>query len=1116
MVACLIAIAIILVTNLGADSADYHYVGNVDDCIVCHDVPEADWGSYTNLKLVRCEITTPNSGDRGVVFSSKGTTYDPPGPAESSYADGDTTYDGVCEVCHTLTDYHTNTDDGTTHYDGQYCIRCHSHANEFYHGGDAGPTCMDAECHGYPSHATHFDSTGKGPGIPLTEDGCYVCHAEPDPDFVPTSFNDGEPLATTIVCDACHSPLGAFPGQSGLNDPDVGAKANWPDDFVVSPEGIYEDDGVTLKDGKEQWCTTCHDDEAASSRPGPGVEVVVDNGDATFVCTWGTSTSGGYAGDYRWHAAGIGSCTATWTPNLPAADNYNVHAWWKADPNRATDSPYTIYYDGGSETIEVNQEIDGNQWNLLGSYPFAAGTSGYVVLSDDANEYVVADAIKLDNGSLEVSIYAPNVTGDNVDYGFYVTGHNINCQSCHDASKEHIDHEHRTYDVDDVTYAAINPYGDSYRLQVASNKASSTLCFVCHNSTEVLGASSSDVSHTNFWNNDSSIANSHWLHVTSFTGVHFDSDWDGEIDSTESCITCHNVHGSPTQAMIRHGELISTYGTTDKVPALNFAYLVPATEFDTASWTPDLAADTYSVYARWKADPNRATDSPYTIYYDGGSDTVEVNQQINGDQWNLLGTYPFAAGTSGYVELTDEGADGFVIADAIGWDTDGGAPDIVIDDGDAEFATVGDWTCPSGSGGYGDDYCYAKAAPEPDPYGTLADSAGGRMSYAGPSVAQNGVCWACHGPISYERAPYFGPKVLMGQAEPETAPNHGSGISMITVFVSDPHGDVSSVEIDLTPIGGSANQPMNDDGGGYYSYQVTIPDGTPDSPLTFEITAADAAMNTGEGEAKLTVIDSDSIYVDNADAAFVCDWGTSGTGGYRDDYRWHAAGTGSCTATWTPGLPAADTYNVYAWWKASSNRATDAPYTIYYDGGSQTVEVNQEIGGSQWNYLGNFSFAAGTSGYVVLSDDANEYVIADAIKLTPSPPPAPETVIVDNPDAQFVCYWGTSSSGGYNDYYRWHAAGTGSCTATWAPNLVAPSSYGVYAWWKAEPNRATDAPYTIYFDGGSATFDVNQEINGDQWNLLGTFPFDAGQSGYVVLSDDANEYVIADAIKFEP
>jgi hypothetical protein len=312
---------------------------------------------------------------------------------------------------------------------------------------------------------------------------------------------------------------------------------------------------------------------------------------------------------------------------------------------------------------------------------------------------------------------------------------------------------------------------------------------------------------------------------------------------------------------------------------------------------------------------------------------------------------------------------------------------------------------------------------------------------------------------------------------------------------------------------------MTDDGGGYYSYTVTVPAFTPDSPLTFVITATDQAANTGEVEVSINVVDANSIYVDNQDATLVCDWGVTGNGGYgglTGDYIWHAAGTGTCTATWTPDVPSNDTYNVYAWWKAGSNRATDSPFTIYHAGGSTTVRINQEIGGSQWNYLGNFSFVAGTSGSVVLSDDANEYVIGDAIKLTPSAPPPPETVIVDNPNAQFAGYWGTSLAGGYNGDYRWNAAGTGGHTATFTPNLVAGASYSVYAWWKATANRATDAPYTIYYDGGSETVDVNQEVNGNQWNLLGTYPFVAGQSGYVVLSDDANQYVIADAIKFEP
>jgi hypothetical protein len=73
-----------------------------------------------------------------------------------------------------------------------------------------------------------------------------------------------------------------------------------------------------------------------------------------------------------------------------------VYARWVAHANRATDAPYTITYDGGSVTIDKNQQTDGCTWNLLGTYPFEVGTAGSVVLSDDANGYLNADAVKLE------------------------------------------------------------------------------------------------------------------------------------------------------------------------------------------------------------------------------------------------------------------------------------------------------------------------------------------------------------------------------------------------------------------------------------------------------------------------------------------------------------------------------------------------------------------------------------------------------------------------------------------------------------------------------------------------------------------------------------------------
>ncbi len=99
------------------------------------------------------------------------------------------------------------------------------------------------------SHQTHFDTSGKGPGIT----DCNVCHNG--------KFKDGLPIETTTVCNDCHSPNGSFPGASGLMDPVIGAKVN----FALG--GVYEDDGVNLKAGKEKWCSTCHDEQQSISNP---------------------------------------------------------------------------------------------------------------------------------------------------------------------------------------------------------------------------------------------------------------------------------------------------------------------------------------------------------------------------------------------------------------------------------------------------------------------------------------------------------------------------------------------------------------------------------------------------------------------------------------------------------------------------------------------------------------------------------------------------------------------------------------------------------------------------------------------------------------------------------
>ena len=114
---------------------------------------------------------------------------------------------------------------------------------------------------------------------------------------------------------------------------------------------------------------------------------------------------------------------------------------------------------------------------------------------------------------------------------------------------------------------------------------------------------------------------------------------------------------------------------------------------------------------------------------------------------------------------------------------------------------------------------------------------------------------------------------------------------------------------------------------------------------------------------------------------------TSSTGsGYNGtDYRYTTTNTNaaSATATWTPDLPEAGWYAVWAWYRHGENRPTDARYEIHHAGGVTTVRISQEVHGQTWRYLGEYYFEAGQAGHVTLlnrSDDPGQAVIADALR----------------------------------------------------------------------------------------------------------------------------------------
>ncbi|MEW6418619.1 MAG: LamG-like jellyroll fold domain-containing protein [Nitrospirota bacterium] len=199
----------------------------------------------------------------------------------NSFADGDTTYNGVCEVCHTQTKHFQNTGGGSDplHINvgvvaGTNCITCHRHESGFGHGGTTG--CgTSTVCHATQgSHNTHTSS------VQLNLE-CSECHNMSD---MP-KFRDGTTSkAATTVCNNCHSSNGvslakqywSYPGSSS------GTAGSW-----------------AVVEGEKSFCGSCHDSTPGnSSGYGTGDNAINILGDDTtygFYITGHGKASGNYA-----------------------------------------------------------------------------------------------------------------------------------------------------------------------------------------------------------------------------------------------------------------------------------------------------------------------------------------------------------------------------------------------------------------------------------------------------------------------------------------------------------------------------------------------------------------------------------------------------------------------------------------------------------------------------------------------------------------------------------------------------------------------------------------------------------------------------------------------------
>ena len=130
-------------------------------------------------------------------------------------------------------------------------------------------------------------------------------------------------------------------------------------------------------------------------------------------------------------------------------------------------------------------------------------------------------------------------------------------------------------------------------------------------------------------------------------------------------------------------------------------------------------------------------------------------------------------------------------------------------------------------------------------------------------------------------------------------------------------------------------------------------------------------------------------------------------------------------------------------------------------------------------------------------------------------------IVMDNPAAEAVGPWKTSRSVfpmvGLN-YAHDNKDTDEHCVMRYAVALPAPGRYELRISYSAHPNRAANAPVTLYHANDKDTFFVNQRKTppiDDLFLSLGVFTFD-DQALVVLSNENTDGYVTADAVQFLP
>jgi subtilisin family serine protease/PKD repeat protein len=235
-------------------------------------------------------------------------------------------------------------------------------------------------------------TTGSGisPSHDYTDFGIYAAS-------LTVTDNDGfsNTVAKTI---RVTEPIPAIPENllAVTNASPTGADISWQDvsdsesGFVLQRTDAIEPDDIIV-DNSSPYCTVKEYDAA----------------------TWTLVSMPGAYGDGKCLRSEISlgifnTSRVTYEPTFTETDVYNIYVWYPASDDHVASAYIEVNSPAGDETVYVNQQVNGGQWNFIASMILGPGSSVVIEsVKSDTTRYVVADAVRFERSGAFSTIATP-------------------------------------------------------------------------------------------------------------------------------------------------------------------------------------------------------------------------------------------------------------------------------------------------------------------------------------------------------------------------------------------------------------------------------------------------------------------------------------------------------------------------------------------------------------------------------------------------------------------------------------------------------------------------------------------------------------------------------------